>query len=397
MSPDAGSYTWLTPRVYERSGVAQFASEQLDDGLILLSSSWEDFGWEPGLKLIDRNGELLHEWRIDPQEVFPDEYASDRQVNQVHGSYLFENGDVLVNFAYVGTARVSACGEVIWRLKRKNHHSIARDDDGTFWVSAREEGEFEYPGLRGKVAENVDQNVLLQISASGQVLREINVLDVLYENALAEPLIRQYQPFLKRAERGDLISQELTHLNDVEPLPGPMATEYPLFDAGDLLVSLKHIDLVFVLDPGTREIKWHASRPFIEQHDPDFSGNGWIGVFDNHADGTERGSLLGGSRIVSLQPHTDSFRTLYSGDEERPFYTSVMGKWQKLENGNLLLTESEAGRVVELTAQGRPVWEWVVPPYDESRIPEVTEGTLYEFSEDRIASWNCSNTEHDDG
>ena len=73
------------------------------------------------------------------------------------------------------------------------------------------------------------------------------------------------------------------------PLSASMADQYPLFDAGDLVVSLRHIDAVFVLDPGTREVKWSAHEPFMRQHDPDFIGEGWISVFDNRNEATSRG------------------------------------------------------------------------------------------------------------
>ncbi|PSQ69065.1 MAG: hypothetical protein BRD31_06445, partial [Bacteroidetes bacterium QH_2_64_26] len=79
------------------------------------------------------------------------------------------------------------------------------------------------------------------------------------------------------------------------PLPSAMADEHPLFKSGDLVVSVKRLHLVFVFDPDSMTVKWHASDPFVAQHDPDFIGDGWIAVFDNQDDGTGRGSLLGGS------------------------------------------------------------------------------------------------------
>ena len=116
---------------------------------------------------------------------------------------------------------------------------------------------------------------------------------------------------------------------------------------------MRNVYLDLVLDPETLEVRWHAADPFIHQHDPDFIGEGWTGLFDNNQDETERGSMLGGRRIVAMQPHTDSIEVLFQASGAEPFYTPAMGKWQRLENGNLLLTESQAGRVVEVT--GEPV------------------------------------------
>lgn len=169
-----------------------------------------------------------------------------------------------------------------------------------------------------------------------------------------------------------------------------MADEYPLFEAGDLLVSLREPHLVFVLDPDTKETKWHASAPFIQQHDPDFVGDGWIGVFDNNEDFTERGTMLGGSRIVAIQPHTDSMEIRFPTSASDPFYTDVRGKFQRVPNGNMLLTEAQAGRVVEVAPTGQTVWEWIHPPYDARQVPVVTKATRLNLTRQQVDEWVCS-------
>jgi hypothetical protein len=185
--------------------------------------------------------------------------------------------------------------------------------------------------------------------------------------------------------------RSVTHQNDVEPLPERMAEEYPLFEAGDLVLSLHHIDLVLVFDPESKEVKWHSTVPFTRQHDPDFIGGGWIGIFDNNTDG-RGGEMLGGSRVVGVQPHTDSVRVLFSGKHLDRFYTNVRGKWQLLGNGNMLLTEAEAGRAVEVSPEGELVWEWIHESYD-SKVPSVTEATRYNLTKEEVASWPCSSVD----
>lgn len=65
-----------------------------------------------------------------------------------------------------------------------------------------------------------------------------------------------------------------------------MADSYPLFEAGDLLISMRNLDLVLVLDPEARTIRWHREDPWIQQHDPDFVRFGGIGILENVFDGT---------------------------------------------------------------------------------------------------------------
>jgi hypothetical protein len=214
------------------------------------------------------------------------------------------------------------------------------------------------------------------VSEQGDVLENIRVLDILYANDL-EHLLFQY----------DRLHGDVLHTNDVEPLDASLAGEYPLFDAGDLLVSLRWLNLVFVFDPETMEVKWHASGPFIWQHDPDFLGNGWIGVFDNNR---VRGEATAeGSRIIAFQPHTDSTYVAFQPTHLDRFYTHERGKWQQLENGNMLLTEAATGRVVEVSPDGRAVWEWIHEPYG-TRVPSVTKATRVDLTREEVASWPCS-------
>jgi hypothetical protein len=301
------------------------------------------------------------------------------------------NGDVLVNIEYVGTVRLDACGRVQWRLVEGNHHSIARAEDGTFWISgmssAPRTSSDRFPDGFPGLDEPVWLDQLLHVSADGELLDKINVLDILYANGLERYLAKAYQ---SEAGTAGPDTKDLTHLNDVEPLGASMADEYPLFDAGDLLVSLRKIDLVFVVDPASGTVKWHRSDPFIQQHDPDFIGDGWIGVFDNNEDFTARGRMLGGSRIVTVQPHTDSMRVRFPTAQSDPFYTDTMGKWQQLDNGNLLLTKSQAGRAVEVTPEGETVWEVVRRPYTESRVPKISKATRYDLTPNDVAAWPCS-------
>ena len=379
---------WMVSRVYEGEGVRLVVPGSTQQGLTLVSTNLQEFDWLPGLVLIDHDGAVHHQWRVDPSEIFADS-ANVRRWNTaqaiVNGSHLFPNGDVLVNLDYLGTVRLDACGRVRWRLAEGNHHSITPAEDGTFWIPAlSRKGPAVTPdhpdGLPG-IRHDVYQDRILQVSADGQILRDINVFDVLYANGLQ----RHIPKASWKRDRDDI-----THLNDVEPLPAALADQYPLFEAGNLVVSLRHLDLVMVLDPQTERVKWHETRPFLQQHDPDFIGDGWIGVFDNNYDGTERGTMLGGSRIVAVQPHTDSVAVLFPTEVSEPFYTETVGQWQRLANGNLLLTETHAARVVEVTADGRTVWDWVATPRSKSAVPEVPDATRYELTPEEIDGWPCS-------
>jgi hypothetical protein len=378
---------YLHSAFYDQEGTRSPLPEHVQPGLTFIASVWESSDvLMPGLRLIDADGTVLHEWHVDVAEVFEESRKFSRIKDlDIHGSYLFPNGDVLVNLEYTGTVRLDACGNVLWRLQEGNHHSISRDDDGTFWIPAvtpTRRGSPEhpngFPGLRGRVY----QDKLMHVTEDGAILDTINVLDLLYANDLEWRLAEE--------ERQD--DRDPTHLNDIEALPDSLADQYPLFQAGDLLVSLRHLDMVLVVDPKSRRVKWYSADFQILQHDPDFIGDGWIAIFDNRQDGTRRGTMLGGSRIIALQPGTDSLKVLFPTSLSDSFYTNHRGEFQLLNNGNLLLIEEDTGRVLEAAPDGRTVWEWIVEPVEHSgrrMIPGVTSATRVYFNRSDVTKWRC--------
>lgn len=373
------------PKVYNRSGAKTLDAEKLQPGVTLLSSYWSEFDWHTGIKIIDSSGKVLHQWRADPEKIWPERVGTGIEARFVHGTYLFPDGDILFNIEYEGLVMMDACGDIKWKLGIRTNHSITRDEDGNFWIPAiatRTDNSpkpgylKQFTGLRSPVYEDH----LLKISPEGKILKDINLLKVIYENGL-----ERYIPKISKRNHDDIF-----HLNDVEALSTEMAAEYPLFYPGDLLVSLKYMHLVIVIDSLTEKIKWHDSDLFIEQHDPDFTGDGWIAVFDNNSDFTFRGEMLGGSRIVAVRPHTGETKVIYPTELSDPFYTFAGGKWQLLQNGNFLIAEARAGRVFEVTPDGKTVWEWVHQLYSDKLVPEVLEGTRYPYTPEQIVQWACS-------
>jgi len=81
---------------------------------------------------------------------------------------------------------------------------------------------------------------------------------------------------------------------------------------------------------------------------------------------------LARSNIIEIDPVTRKTYTLLNGDDTPFFYTRIRGKYQYLENGNILVTETEKGRVIEATRDGTVVWEFQ-NIFDETRNGFVTD------------------------
>ena len=381
---------YLYPIKYNKSDTFIYSEEQYSEGVTLIASAWEDFNWRNGIRIINMDGDILHKWNINPSEIYPESPHNDMargsknfELNYIHGSYLFPNGDILFNIEYLGLVRMNSCGEILWKLPYRTHHSISVNDDGNFWISGLKwvtEADSRSNKFKGLTAPFVEETALL-VSPNGEIIKEISLLESLFNSG-------KHTIFWQKR----ITSNDVTHLNDVEELSKDVADDFNNFNAGDIVVSFKHIHAVAVLDQnGT--LKWINDDDFLFQHDPDFEEGGIITIFDNRADGTLDGRIHGGSRIIAINPDLNTSSIVYPLNKDDGFYTSTAGKHQLLPNGNRLITEAIAGRVFEIDSKGNLVWEWYHQNYDDERVPEVIEGTRYLITKEDMNKWRCLNPE----
>jgi hypothetical protein len=315
-----------------------------------------------GASLVDREGRVLHDWDVAFSDAFPepehlDVVPPDFDVS-IHGSELLPNGDVILSFGLLGAARIDRCSRVLWALPAETHHALDHLPDGdTLVVALRERtaADARHPGLAPGPEGYLWEDTVLRVRPDGSVAEERSVLDVLYESGWQAVLFVGYAAAISGIRDDDPL-----HLNDVEVLDAGMAGAFPLFAAGDVMLSLRNVNAVLVVDGRTWRVKWSMTGPFLMQHDPDFLPNGHLLVFDNRITGeTPR---FGYSRVLEIDPATREVVWSYQGTDAEPFYTDSGGGQQLLPNGNVLVAESRGGRVLEV-ARGpggnRVVWEYV--------------------------------------
>lgn len=316
------------------------------------------FGDSLGMRLLDMHRRVVHEWRVSFNDIWRDapHLNAPRHDwdNQIHGVHLYPNGDIVFNFQYGGLIKIDACSRPLWKLAAQTHHSVFAAADGTLWVPSRRWREEPLPSLPG-IEPPFWEELILEISPEGEILNETSILDVIARSGFEGVLFASgaHEPTIDIPLDGDF-----THINDVEVLEAKQAARFPLFAAGDVIVSLRNLNLLLVLDGADKTIKWWMVGPFLRQHDPDFTDDGKIAVFDNRRDGAA-GQIFGGSRILEIDPNTQAITVRYEGSSDAPFFTETMGEQQYLPNGNVLVTESEPGRVFEITPAGKTVWSYV--------------------------------------
>jgi hypothetical protein len=134
------------------------------------------------------------------------------------------------------------------------------------------------------------------------------------------------------------------HFNDVTPLTTAMAAAFPQFTPGDLLISSRTLNALFVLDPKTLHIKWYVVGATLRQHDADWEPDGTISVFDNRMG-------LGSSQIVSINPKTMTRKVVLDG-AKMGFYSRIRGHHMYSHSGDLIIASPQQGLGFEVSPAG---------------------------------------------
>ncbi|MBY5992052.1 arylsulfotransferase family protein [Ferrimonas balearica] len=356
----------LGPIRYPGEGVTEHQSEKAWPGVTLLQ------GTLPGgtqIRAVNMAGNELHRWEIDYFAIWPeaqhlDEVLKPKTPKNYHtqGFVVLSDGSLVVNVSDKGTVKLNACSQVVWTVDRMTHHSVTQTSSGDFWIPAHREidaipehllfggvsrEELKAEAFKKDFVGHSYENLLLLVDGQGAVVRELSVLQALYDAGMESAVLNAL-----KWRRGDV-----THVNDVEIVTPALAAKLDQVEAGDLLVSLRQMHMLAVMDQHSGALKWHYIGPWIFQHDPDIRPNGNILVFNNGLTDLAF-NRVPGSSLMELDPQSGQVQILYPLTAEQAFYTDILGHQQPLANGNYLITESRAGRVFEVTGEGETVWQY---------------------------------------
>jgi hypothetical protein len=336
------------------SGVTVHDPDLAYEGLNFLTS-----GHAPAAFLVDMDGEVLHEWTRSFESVWPGVELPPEETNDEfwRRAHLLENGDVLAIHEGLGFVRLDRDSEVVWRYDGPVHHDLEVMEDGSIYVLERE----VKLDARFPVDRPILEDYIAVVGSDGTPLRKVSLLSAVSRSP--------YSALIRRAPAGG----DIFHTNTLEVLDGRLADRSPAFSAGNVLVSFLMLDAIAVVDMEAEEVAWTLSGLWHQQHQPTVLDNGRMLVFDNEYDNAAGERV---SRVLEIDPFSQEVHWVYEGGADRPFYTSTCGSNQRLPNGNTLLTESDAGRAIEVTRGGVIVWEYV-SPYRAGEEGELV-ATLFE-------------------
>jgi hypothetical protein len=291
--------------------------------------------------LLDETGKEHHVWPIHYDLIDPDgpSHGSDAP----HGLQIMNDGSVILNFE-LGDAmtRLDTCGKPIWIKEGIYHHQIEFNEQMEFWTWQAD----DHPFSQFQYLVKIDPQ-------TGETLQRISLKDDVILKSPQNALVFSIPPgfeFTHFDGEPNALDQDIFHPNDIEELTTAMAVHFPQFVPGDLLISLRHLDLIAVLDSHTYSVKWARHGPWRYQHDPDFTEDGTISVYDNN-----KGHQF--SKIMEVDPETG--KTWYRFPRtEFEYNNSSMGTHQRLPHGGELISVPMEGRVLVINPDGKVAFEF---------------------------------------
>jgi|GEM_PF-476332 len=302
--------------------------------------------------LMDMQGQVVHTWNPNP--------ALKKNVKWYHIE-LTREGDLIMLSPKLKMMHVALNSEIKWVNHSHFHHDLDIADNGDIYSVSHqfEQAWFSVTPLP------IGNQYLTVLSPDGKIKKKVSLYKIFKDRIPPDKIshLRRWlfspRAYLNRLEellipprRVDGAPTNILHCNSVEIIRKDLNEH---FRKGRLLLSLRHLDLVGVIDLEEERLIWDWGQGQLEKpHHPTLLENGNILIFDN---GNDRKY----TRIVELNPVSRQIVWEYKADPPESFYTSWGGSNQRLPNGNTLIVDTGEGRAFEVTKEGEVVWEFYNP------------------------------------
>ncbi len=355
---DAGPYgnLWrpvVTPISDDDPVISRYDRTRAFHGLTMVLRSDES-----AVDLVTMEGEIAHRWtlpgEIDWTTAQQGQGSESAPTVYPRRAVVFANGDIIIVVESpdvtpygMGLVKLDRNSHLIWRISESLHHDLAVQEDGTIYALGHEISTKSYLGLPRLHTPYIRDYVAV-ISDTGEIRKKIYIIDAFYNSV--------HWPSLT-AMHFDSLLGDYTHSNTIKLIDQRQADRLPFADPGQLLISMREMNTIAVLDPAQEKIVWSMAGMWFRQHEPGILPNGNMLIFDNLG---HIGPELG-SRVIEFDPVTQRTEWLYAGRPDDPLFTLGYGAQQRLPNDNILIVESENGRIIEVTRDKEVVWQYRTP------------------------------------
>lgn len=326
-----GYVTWNPVEETNKKGVTKFDPLKACSGVNIFLSEHK-----LGAQLIDMNGDVLHELFDTRSQKDGKAWRHIIPFGDQHFLVLVENTAIFM---------IDWDSKIKWEKRMPVHHDITTDFDGNIYTLTKEK--ILIPTLDRTQIIPIYDNFVVILSQNGELKKKISFYQMYLKN-------KECLKYFKKFSKFHL--PDVFHTNTVAVLNRNIIKNGKyLFKKGSILFSCCHLHTIGIIDIEKEEIVWSWGPGELSyQHQPSFLSNNNILVFDN-------GRNRKRSRIVEVDPRTKKITWEYIGDPPESFYTKTRGGVQRLPNGNTLITETNKGRVFEITRDKKIVWEFFNP------------------------------------
>lgn len=330
-----------------KKGVSIYVENAVQEGVNLIVS-----GHKPYAAMIDMKGVTMHSWsfKYDNLGIDKDELIVNPKVDENFKNYwrrvkLFDDGSILAIYDYQALIKIDKNSNLLWAYPARAHHDLFTTAAGDIWLLTTEKRIL--PEIH-KTKPIFDDHIVI-LDQNGKEKRKISLVDC-FKNS-------KYSFYLNKVKREnpDAVALDIFHTNAIKILDGRVANDNKAFQKGNVLVSVRELNLLAVIDPEKATVLWVTEGPWKAQHEPIVLRNGNILLFDNRGGGTF-------SRVLEFHPNfPTNILWSYSALPPESFYSPIVGSQQRLSNGNTLITDTAGGRAFEVDSGNKIVWEYYNP------------------------------------
>jgi len=372
-NPYTQTNLWRRARTDKR-GMTIHDSERAHSGYTLYTSGDGAYA-----SLVDMRGREVHRWELPFSSVWktaphggeprPDKFIYWRK------AVMYPNGDLLVNYVAegdtpwgYGLAKLGADSSVIWSYKEATHHDIDLASDGRVIALTHAFSNKKFPAFQALANSWLEDSLVVLNGKTGEELHNISLFEAYYHSPfrpmhLAIPGFALWDPL---------------HANSVQHIDKALARNFAPARGqhNKVLVSFRQPGTLALIDLNNGKMTWGLKGPWLGQHTARALSNGRFTVFDNYGNFDDGNT----SRILEVDPENGAIVWSYSGNPAQPFESKLRGAITTLPNGNRLVTESDGGRLFEVTPDKQIVWEFINPVRggDQNQfIPVVSSGQRF--------------------
>lgn len=292
-----------------------------------------------------KDGKILHTWIPDIDELnksyntkktYDVKNEMDKSNSQIINPILLNDGSLI--YGGTGFYKIDKSSKTIWKNDFRSHHSNEIIENGNLWICGFNTNKKNAQTL--KIKDDAIQKI---DGKTGKIIFQKSIYEILKENGFERGSI-----FINPIISSKSIYFDYFHLNDIQPV----MKDSKFYKKGDLFISLRQLNLVFLYRPSTNRIIWKRTGDWLNQHDVEILDDHRIAIFGNNVTNgqyhLESKNLIDGHNVEYIYDFekdlvTTPFETLFKSAKIGTF---TEGRARILNNNEIFIEETNQGRLL---------------------------------------------------